>query len=127
MDARTDVFSFGVTAYELLSGKHPFRRETTIATLTAILEETPSELSTLGRGVPPALSGIVQRCLAKGREERFRSAHDLALSLDSVLAAPAGAASLQEVEERSPYPGLMSFIEKEAGSFFGREAEVSAL
>ena len=81
VDHRTDIFSFGVTAYELLSGKHPFRRETTIATLTAILEETPAELASLSRGVPPALSGIVQRCLAKGREERFRSAHDLALSL----------------------------------------------
>jgi serine/threonine protein kinase len=94
VDHRTDIFSFGVAAYELLSGKHPFRRETTVATLTAILGETPPELTTLGRGVPPALSGIVQRCLVKGREERFRSAHDLALSLESVLSAPAGAASL---------------------------------
>jgi len=41
----------------------------------------------------------------EGREERFRSAHDLALSLEAVLQAPAGAASLQEVEEKSPYPG----------------------
>jgi WD40 repeat protein len=127
VDHRTDLFSFGVVAYELLSGKHPFRRETTVATLTAILEETPSELVGLGKGVPPALSGIVQRCLAKGREERFRSAHDLALSLESVLSAPAGAASLDEVEIQSPYPGLASFTEKEAGLFFGREAEVAAL
>ncbi len=98
-----------------------------MGTLTAILEETPAELSTVGRGVPPALSGIVQRCLSKGREERFRSAHDLALSLEAVLQAPAGAASLQEVEEKSPYPGLMSFTEKDAAHFFGREAEVKAL
>src|SRR5512139_860968 len=49
VDARTDVFSFGVVLYELLAGKHPFRRETTIATLTAILEETAPELSGLGR------------------------------------------------------------------------------
>jgi WD40 repeat protein len=127
IDHRTDLFSFGVVAYELLSGKHPFRRETTVATLSAILEDTPAELSGLGRGVPPAVSGIVQRCLAKGREERFRSAHDLALSLESVLSAPAGAASLDEVEIQSPYPGLSSFTEKEAGSFFGREAEVKGL
>ena len=124
---RTDIFSFGVVLYELLSGKHPFRRETTVGTLTAILEETPAELSSLARGVPPALSGIVRRCLEKEREERFRSAHDLALSLEAVLAAPAGSAVLQEVEEQSPYPGLLSFTEKDAASFFGREAEVAAL
>ena len=127
IDHRTDVFSFGVLLYELLSGKHPFRRETTVGTLTAILEDTPAELSSLSRGVPPALSGIVGRCLEKDREQRFRSAHDLALSLEAVLAAPAGAASLEEVEERSPYPGLSSFTEKDAGQFFGRETEVAAL
>jgi eukaryotic-like serine/threonine-protein kinase len=127
VDHRTDIYSLGALAYELLSGKHPFRRETTVATLTAILEETPSELTTLGRSVPPALSGIVQRCLEKDRGPRFRSAHDLALSFEAVLAAPAGAASLQEVEERSPYPGLRSFTEKDAAFFFGREEEVSTL
>ena len=50
VDPRTDVFSLGVVLYELLGGKHPFRRETTVATLTAILEERPAELSTVGRG-----------------------------------------------------------------------------
>jgi hypothetical protein len=127
VDHRTDLFSLGVVLYELLSGKHPFRRDTTLATLSAILEETPAELSSLGRGVPPALSGIVGRCLEKDRGQRFRSAHDLALSLELVLQAPAGAASLQEVEERSPYPGLASLTEKDAAFFFGREQEVVAL
>ena len=55
VDHRTDLFSLGVVLYELLGGKHPFRRDTTIGTLTAILEETPAELSALGRGIPPAL------------------------------------------------------------------------
>jgi eukaryotic-like serine/threonine-protein kinase len=62
VDNRTDIFSFGVVLYELLSGKHPFRRDTTIGTMTAILEETPAELSSLARGIPPALSGIVRTC-----------------------------------------------------------------
>ena len=127
VDARTDIFSFGVLLYELLGGRHPFQRESTVATLTAILDDEPPELSSLGRGVPPALSGIVRRCLAKTREERFGSAHDLALSLEAVLQAPAGAASLQEVEEKSPYPGLSSFTEKDAAHFFGRETEIAAL
>ena len=127
VDHRSDIFSFGVVLYELLGGKHPFRRETTIGTMTAILEDSPAELSSLARGIPPALSGIVRTCLEKAREERFHSAHNLARSLEAVLQAPAGSASLQEVEERSPYPGLMSFTEKDATHFFGRETEVTVL
>ena len=127
VDHRTDIFSLGVVLYECLAGKHPFRRETAIGTLTAILEETPAELASLGRGIPPSLSGIVKRCLEKDRGQRFRSAHDLGLALESVLAAPTGSAALQETGERDPYPGLLSFTEEDAGLFFGREAEVGAL
>jgi serine/threonine protein kinase len=68
IDHRTDVFSLGVVLYELLSGQHPFRRETTVGTLSAILEDTPPDLASLSRGIPPALSAIVRTCLAKPRE-----------------------------------------------------------
>jgi WD40 repeat protein len=127
VDARSDVFSFGVVLYELLAGRHPFRRDTAVATLTAIVEETPADLESLNRGVPPAVGGVVRRCLEKAREERYASGHDVAMVLEAVLAAPTGAAALVEVEERSPYPGLSSFTEKDASVFFGREIEVKAL
>jgi WD40 repeat protein len=127
LDQRSDIFSFGVVLHEVLGGQHPFKRETAPATLEAIVHETPPDLVSLGRGIPPALAGIVGRCLEKSREERFHSAHDLALALEAVLPAPSGSARLEEVEERSPYPGLRSFTEKDAGAFFGRETEVAAL
>ena len=127
VDARSDLFSFGVLLYELLSGKHPFRRETATATLGAILHETPAPLASVAPSIPRAVDGIVMRCLEKRREERFQGAHDLGLALEAVLAAPAGAAVLEEVEERSPYPGLSSFTEKDAAHFFGWEEEVKAL
>jgi serine/threonine-protein kinase len=55
---RSDVFSFGVVLYELLGGTHPFHRETLAATLTVIVEETPPDLESSHRGIPPAVGGI---------------------------------------------------------------------
>jgi WD40 repeat protein len=127
VDARSDIFSFGVVLYELLSGRHPFRKETAAATLSAILQETPPPLTSVDASIPRAVDGIVARCLEKRREERFQGAHDLGLALETALAVPAGSVALEEVEERSPYPGLASFTEKDASVFFGREAEVKAL
>jgi WD40 repeat protein len=127
VDARSDVFSFGVVLYELVSGKHPFRRETTVATLSAVLEGEPAELSSVVRGVSPAVVGIVRRCLEKERESRYPSGHELAVALEAVAGAAPGSAVLQEAEEKSPYPGLLSFTERDAASFFGRETEVLSL
>jgi hypothetical protein len=127
VDARSDVFSFGVVLYELVSGKNPFRRETTVATLSAVLEGEPAELSSVAKAVSPAVVGIVRRCLEKEREGRYPSGHELAVALEAVAGAAPGSALLQEAEEKSPYPGLLSFTERDAASFFGRETEVASL
>jgi WD40 repeat protein len=125
-DARSDIFALGAVLYEMLSGRRAFRGDTAIDTLTAILTKEPEELTRPGRSVPPGLERILRRCLNKDPAERFQGAHDLALALEGIVPAPAGA-PLGELEERSPYPGLASFTERDAGVFFGREAEVAAL
>jgi TolB-like protein/Flp pilus assembly protein TadD len=78
VDARTDIFSFGVVLYELLAGKRPFVGETATDTVAAILKEEPAPLPA---AIPPALQGVVTQCLAKRPDQRFSSAHDLALAL----------------------------------------------
>jgi dipeptidyl aminopeptidase/acylaminoacyl peptidase/tRNA A-37 threonylcarbamoyl transferase component Bud32 len=82
-DHRSDIFSFGVVLYEMLSGKRAFQRESAAETMAAIAREDPPELSESGRNVPPALDRIVRHCLEKSPSERAQSAHDLAFELES--------------------------------------------
>ncbi len=126
-DHRSDVFSFGVLLYEMVSGRHPFRRKTGVETQTAILREEP--LALYGLGLPEALERVVLRCLEKRPEDRFHSAHDLALALQSIAGAPLTPLPPPGVgvPEPGPYPGLRPFTEEQKESFFGREAEVAAL
>ncbi len=80
-DHRTDIFSFGCVLQEILSGRSPFRKETTAETMTAILNDDPAPLSGTVRGIPPLLQEIVSRCLEKSPKDRFQSARDLAFDL----------------------------------------------
>jgi serine/threonine protein kinase/Tfp pilus assembly protein PilF len=91
VDHRSDLFSFGVILYEMLSGERAFRRDSEIETMMAILREEPRELSRAGKGTPPELEEIVEHCLEKSPEERFQSARDLAFALRvAERAAPSG-------------------------------------
>ncbi len=85
VDNRSDVFSFGCVLYEMLSGKGAFFRETAADTTSAILHEDPPPLAGTGREIPPALEGIVTRCLEKRLEDRFQSAGDLAHDLSATM------------------------------------------
>jgi TolB-like protein/tRNA A-37 threonylcarbamoyl transferase component Bud32 len=94
VEAPSDVFSFGIVLYEMLAAEHPFRSDTPMDTLQAILSKEPPPLESRTLGVSAALSGVVARALRKAAEERFPSAVDLADELRRVKSQPA----LQSVE-----------------------------
>jgi serine/threonine protein kinase len=90
--ASSDVFSFGVMLYEMLSGKRPFAGESNLDTATAILRDDPAPLDELRRDVPAGLQEILTRCLAKAPEDRFASGEELSealLELKQQIDAPA--------------------------------------
>jgi serine/threonine-protein kinase len=76
LDAGTDIWSFGVILYELLSGKPPFKAEYDQAVIYSILNENPVPLKELCPDVPIELIDIVNQCLIKNRKNRFNSIRD---------------------------------------------------
>jgi Protein kinase domain len=72
VNVRADIFSLGVVAYEVLSGRNPFRAENAAASVFKILSDNPERLAE-SAGIPPAIDGVVFRALAKTETERFES------------------------------------------------------
>jgi hypothetical protein len=81
LDARTDIFAFGAVLFELLSGRPAFAGAAGVDRLQGVLRDDPAfEQLPVSH---PALRRIVQRCLEKRPDDRFRSAHDLAFALEA--------------------------------------------
>ena len=85
-DTRTDIFSFGVMLYEMMTGRRPFAGNTRSALIAAIVGAQPLSASSLQPGISPALERVIERCLAKERKSRWQTARDLATELAWIAA-----------------------------------------
>jgi WD40 repeat protein len=109
IDARTDVFAFGVVLYEMLTGTRPFSGESQAAVVAAILGREPAAVSSLAPITPPALDRLIHKCLAKSPDARWQSAADVAdelrwIASGSGTGAAAGAVSRPATRRRRRWP-----------------------
>jgi len=84
LDSRSDLFSLGVVLYRLCTGKQPFTGPNTMAVLMALGTETPPPVRQLNPNVPVALEHLIQRLMAKDREQRPASAEEAAEALAAI-------------------------------------------
>jgi serine/threonine protein kinase len=91
VDRRTDIFSLGILAYELLTFRKPFRGEHLSTVLYKILNETPEPIEMLSPDAPPALVASINRAMEKQRENRYASMEALKQDLLNVQRELAGA------------------------------------
>jgi len=80
-DTRSDIFSFGATLYEMVTGKRAFQGKSQLKVASAILEDEPQPVNLVVPNVAPALDHVITTCLKKDPDERFQSAADLKLEL----------------------------------------------
>jgi TolB-like protein/tetratricopeptide (TPR) repeat protein/predicted Ser/Thr protein kinase len=101
-DARSDIFSFGLVLYEMLSGRRAFCGDSSYAIMNAIVKEEPPKLLT-----SPSLDKIVRRCLAKRPAERFQSMAEARNALDQAGTKP--------VEQQQPSIAVLPFADMSPG------------
>ncbi|MGC2635869.1 MAG: serine/threonine-protein kinase, partial [Acidobacteriaceae bacterium] len=102
VDARSDIYSFGITLYEMLAGRKPFQADTAYSVLNAHLNEAPVPPQQINPNLPAGLNDIVMRAIAKAPADRFQTADDFRNAIRGLQQQRAQAAA----PTQSPQSGL---------------------
>jgi serine/threonine-protein kinase len=87
IEGRSDLFSLGVSLYQLLCGKLPFEGESMAQLMYKIANEPPTDILSVNPRLPPALVAFLERALAKNPDERYQSGEEFAAALRAAAAA----------------------------------------
>jgi serine/threonine-protein kinase len=87
IDLRADIYALGVTYYEMLTGRMPFNAESPLALLRQILQEDPPDVTQLNSEVDADAKRILMKMIARNRDERYQTCHEVIADLEEYLAA----------------------------------------
>jgi hypothetical protein len=116
IDARSDLYSFGVTLYEMLTGQRPFQADTSYSVLNAQLNQAPKPLVEINPAISPVLNNIVLHAMEKLPEQRFQTADEFRNALKTVhepqparipaavMAAPAVVQAVGQAQQAAAMP-----------------------
>jgi len=112
LDGRSDIFSFGIVLYEMVTGARPFKAPTPSQELQRIVRDTEPPIDEILPGTPHELCRIIHKCLEKDPEERYQHASELAVDLrrferDAITTARSrsGSISAEALADRAERPG----------------------
>jgi serine/threonine protein kinase len=118
VDPRSDIFSWGVVLYEMLSGRRAFREDSRFATMAAILHKEPEPLDS---AIPADLRAIVARCLQKEPANRYATIFEAVADLDSAAASLTNAGGTAPGQLVSNYRLLDAIREEPSGIVYKAE------
>lgn len=126
VDPRADLYAWGVVAYEVFAGLHPFADRTTPhAMIEAQLTERPVPIAERNPELPPALADIITRCLEKDADDRPDSAAEILAALDGRPVAPIAAAEAKRKRTTRDVPVVVA-EEDETSAGISRRMGVAA-